>query len=301
MGTFKNAATALDIMPILDQSFPSFQDVEIFLDCFSRFNNFSVVLLRSQKIFDIVMQATFGCFRSGKYRCRSSSSQNLSVSQLNMHSQKSVKTDCPWRVNVRYSTRTCKFVITKVVLEHNHSLSHLPVSNGRILLSRDKMDPNTVQSTNRLRELVNNSSSLPPMEHHSSKEKIFSADSLCFSTNTATGIKKSRRSRNRPFQVNYGASSVILPQKSPCLHQLGQIENNESGRKIHTENHDRHLCLNRTLLIDDSLSAMDEFSSPSLNFSFEDHSDLDNFSQAISYDLSSVLRFSMPSFKETDP
>ncbi|KAM0682674.1 hypothetical protein MDAP_001906 [Mitosporidium daphniae] len=294
---FKNAATSINIMPVLDQAFSSFQDVEVFLDCFSRFNNFSVVLLRSQKIFDIVMQATFGCYRSGKYRCRSSSSQNLSVSQLNMHSQKSVKTDCPWRVNVRYSTRTCRFVITKVILEHNHSLSPLLSSSNRILLNRDEMNSNSIQITDRLKEFISNNA-LPT--ENSPQTRSLIADSISFSMNTANNIKRSRRSRNKPFQASYGSSSVVLSQRS-CLHQLNHIENDAPSPKKLAENNDRHVYFNCTHSVGDSQLPIDDYSYPTFNFSFEDHSDLDNLSQAISYDLSSVLRLSMPSFKETDP
>lgn len=99
-------------VPTLGQRFGSFQEIETLLDAFARANSFMIIIMRSQRPGGHVVQATFGCYKSGSYRPNKADTPN----------KRTIKTNCPFQINVRYSEKTGEYRITKVDLEHNHEL-----------------------------------------------------------------------------------------------------------------------------------------------------------------------------------
>ncbi len=99
-------------VPTLGQRFGSFQEIETLLDAFARANSFMIIIMRSQRPGGHVVQATFGCYKSGSYR----------PNKIDTPNKRTIKTNCPFQINVRYSEKTGEYRITKVDLEHNHEL-----------------------------------------------------------------------------------------------------------------------------------------------------------------------------------
>jgi hypothetical protein len=100
-------------VPALGQSFASFKEIEILLDGFAEANCFMIIIMRSQRPGGKVVQATFGCYKSGSYR----------PNRIDPPNKRTIKTNCPFQINVRYSEKNNEYRITKVDLEHNHELN----------------------------------------------------------------------------------------------------------------------------------------------------------------------------------
>ena len=140
-----------------------FEDFEAFerqLEQWAIKRSFMVILLRSQRPGNHIIQATFGCYKSGIYKFQGRSAKGpeaavaaaLQGSAVSIASpglldpsrysadgiSKSVKTNCPFQVNIRYNMKNKLYHITKMNLDHNHVLSTLDLNLSNIIDRKGK-------------------------------------------------------------------------------------------------------------------------------------------------------------------
>ena len=157
--------------PIVGFTFIDFDEFEKELDQWAVDNSFMVILMRSQRPGGKIVQATFGCFRSGVFKSQArnpvtfplqyDAHRNFDTNLTNAEPllqpstlrnnasrfttelaqshpeifQKSAKTNCPFQLNIRYSAKNESFHITKIINEHNHSLV---LTEGQLLLLNER-------------------------------------------------------------------------------------------------------------------------------------------------------------------
>lgn len=115
-------------VPTVGQVFGDFPEIEALLDAFARTNSFMIIIMRSQRPGGHVVQATFGCYKSGSYR----------PNKMDTPNKRTIKTNCPFQINVRYSEKAGNYRITKVDLEHNHDLDMSDVKSNIVKKSNKR-------------------------------------------------------------------------------------------------------------------------------------------------------------------
>ena len=115
-------------VPEVGQRFATFEEAQLLLETFAEANDFVMIILRSQRPGGKLTQVTFGCYRSGSFR----------PSRIDPVVIKTVKTNCPFQINLRLSEALSCLKITKVELHHNHPLDMSSVS-GTLKTKRPSM------------------------------------------------------------------------------------------------------------------------------------------------------------------
>lgn len=224
-------------VPTVGQVFSDFPEIETLLDAFARANSFMIIIMRSQRPGGHVVQATFGCYKSGSYR----------PNKIDTPNKRTIKTNCPFQINVRYSEKAGNYRITKVDLEHNHDLDMSDVKS------------NIVKKSNKRRSSISGEGSLESVsgEGLNGNMEVSAPVSLEGTPKTPKKQRKARKSKSSsgetPVSSREGSASAIttplheqtggLGNDALSMSILHELSNGASVSEMHHHHHHHHLLL----------------------------------------------------------